>query len=129
MSASLEELSEKYKEFMENHSDSPDVAHGRQLLFDVRSAGREIVDEVEREKYAQVARDISERLFELTGEYLPTRLAPLAVLPPNEGQATNRFIPPDLVDPHILDAAKQCFAALPLDTVPDPAPLPPGSRM
>ena len=33
------------------------------------------------------------------------------------------------MDPEVLAAAEARLAALPLDTVPDPAPLPPGSRM
>jgi tetratricopeptide (TPR) repeat protein len=36
---------------------------------------------------------------------------------------------PRPVDPETLAAAARQLAALPLDTIPDPAPLPPGSRM
>jgi tetratricopeptide (TPR) repeat protein len=36
---------------------------------------------------------------------------------------------PRPVDPQVLAAAEQQLAALPLDIIPDPAPLPPGSRM
>ena len=33
------------------------------------------------------------------------------------------------MDPETLAAAERQLAALPLETIPDPAPLPPGSRM
>src|SRR5215216_3911235 len=36
---------------------------------------------------------------------------------------------PRPVDPETLAAADRQLAALPLDTIPDPTPLPPGSRM
>jgi hypothetical protein len=36
---------------------------------------------------------------------------------------------PRPVDPETLAAAERQLAALPLETIPDPAPLPPGSRM
>jgi tetratricopeptide (TPR) repeat protein len=36
---------------------------------------------------------------------------------------------PRPIDPEVLAAAERQLAALPLETIPDPAPLPPGSRM
>src|SRR5262245_32319938 len=85
----FDELLEECKRFMETSPDSLDTDYGSKILLEVRSAGSQIIDNVEREKFTQIARDIGERLFELTGEYFSTRLAPLAILPSNGELQTN----------------------------------------
>jgi hypothetical protein len=53
----------------------------------------------------------------VTTQYIADRIA-------IDAQATSRP-----VDTETLAAAERQFAALPLETIPDPVPLPPGSRM
>jgi len=64
-----------FENFMHSEQESTErIAVGKELLADIRSAGRNITNSLEREKYAQMARDVSDILFELSGELLPTRL-------------------------------------------------------
>ena len=139
-----ETLRDQFEEFIaSSFTDEAYIRSGTELLSDIRNLGRHLVDKFEREKFAQMARDISERLFELTGEYSPARLEPLDLKDPNIQVAltresgsitgTNVIIyqqaPPKIDDPDILARASQRLAELPTDFIPDSAPLPPGSRM
>lgn len=66
-----------YESFMltsESADASIDIEQGKRLLTTIRERGRDIADEDERDAYAQMARSLGERLYLLTGDYLPVRL-------------------------------------------------------
>lgn len=77
----LKDLKSQCKVFLDSLlEDDEHIESGKQLLLAIRLQGRYLTNATEREQVAQMARDISERLFELTGEYLPSRLEPLDIV-------------------------------------------------
>jgi hypothetical protein len=78
---SYEKLQSQYEEFMATSpTEVGTVESGKKLLTKIRSTGRYTTDPVTRELYAQMARDVGERLRETTGGYFPVRLEALQVL-------------------------------------------------
>lgn len=76
----IEELQSQYDQFMGQRSTKPEhIQFGKNLLSQVRAAGRHLVDYGERQQYLQLARDTGQRLFELTGEFPAIRLDPLEI--------------------------------------------------
>jgi hypothetical protein len=72
----------QYDEFIEANPVEDEegyIENGKSLLTRIRSTGRYITDPIVRKQYAQMARDIGERLYEVTGNYFAVRLEPLQV--------------------------------------------------
>ena len=78
MEKTLDELEQSYQEFMTAEPARVDVELGKTLLLGIRLAGRSAADRHIRLELSSMARDIGDRLLNLTGEYYPVRLHPLA---------------------------------------------------
>ncbi len=72
------------------------INSGKQLLQDICVQGRYLSSPVERNQFAQMARDVNKRLFELTDEYLPARLETLNQEINQSGTHIPRTIPLEL---------------------------------
>lgn len=109
-------IKEQYMQFIQHSSnDQRDIEFGKNLLVKIRTAGQVVAEINERELYAHMARDIGDRLLELTGEYLPVRLEPLDIRKSSV-----------VASETMAQVVRSSFQ---LDTIPEPAPLPIGSRM
>ena len=75
MERAIKEIDNQFDIFMsKNEKDQNTIEIGKNLLMMIRSAGCRLGASVERKRYAQLARDLGKRLYELTGEYYPVRL-------------------------------------------------------
>ncbi|MBK9709777.1 MAG: tetratricopeptide repeat protein [Kouleothrix sp.] len=130
----------QHAHFMQQISstDSRYIELGKRLLVQIRALGHEIADPAERQIYAQMAYDIGDRILEITGKYYPVRLELLDS--PSDDVATSgktviadqvqlKAFPTTNVEYPLTIDTLDLLAALPLDTIPNVAPLPPGSRM
>ncbi len=80
MDTPFADIKAQHDKFVNDQVDSDArIESGQQLLLRIRAAGSYLVDHLEREQCAQLARNLGEELFKLTGNYFPVRLVPLDV--------------------------------------------------
>jgi tetratricopeptide (TPR) repeat protein len=73
----LNQLTQRHEAFMKHPASTASQAYiesGKQFLQEIRAQGRYLDDPILRDEFSQLARDVNQRLFELTYEYFPARL-------------------------------------------------------
>ncbi|HUI90379.1 MAG TPA: NACHT domain-containing protein [Anaerolineales bacterium] len=53
---------------------SKNISYAKELLSEIRASGQKMSNPLEREKFSEIARDLSDIIFGVTGELLPARL-------------------------------------------------------